>query len=96
MRTRYIVTYDICDPKRLRDVFHTVRGFGTHLQYSVFRCDLTAQALVELEAALLPILHHDQDQVLIIALGPTEGRGRRCIRSLGRAYQDETNRSVVV
>ena len=42
MRTSYLVCYDICDDKRLRKVFQTMRGYGDHLQYSVFECQLTA------------------------------------------------------
>jgi CRISPR-associated endonuclease Cas2 len=36
MRRNFIVTYDICDPKRLRKVFKLCKGYGIHLQYSVF------------------------------------------------------------
>ena len=28
MRTSYLVTYDICDEKRLRKVFHVMWGYG--------------------------------------------------------------------
>ena len=48
MRRLYLVAYDICDPKRLRKVFKTMRGFGEHLQFSVFQCDLTPMARVDL------------------------------------------------
>ena len=41
MRNRYIVTYDICDDARRTAVYKALRGFGDHLQYSVFRCDLS-------------------------------------------------------
>ena len=44
-RQSYVVTYDICDPKRLRRVYETLRGHGDHLQLSVFRCDLTRREL---------------------------------------------------
>jgi len=27
----YLVTYDICDPKRLRKVYRLMRGYGDHL-----------------------------------------------------------------
>jgi CRISPR-associated protein Cas2 len=37
MRQGYIVTYDVCNPKRLRKVFKTMQGYGEHLQLSVFR-----------------------------------------------------------
>src|ERR1039458_4021608 len=36
MRFSYLICYDICDDKRLRKVFQTMRGFGDHLQFSVF------------------------------------------------------------
>ena len=35
MQYTYIVCYDICDDKRLRQVFKTMRSYGDHLQYSV-------------------------------------------------------------
>lgn len=85
MRRLYIVTYDICDPKRLRQVFKTMKGFGAHLQLSVFQCDLPAADLVRMRAALTEIIHQVKDQVLIIDLGPTEGRLIKAIESLGRS-----------
>ena len=35
-RRRWIVAYDIRDPKRLRKVYEVVRDHGDRLQYSVF------------------------------------------------------------
>ncbi len=32
MRQTYIVSYDVCHPKRLRKVFKLMRGYGDHLQ----------------------------------------------------------------
>lgn len=86
MRRNYLVTYDIRDEKRLRKVFRLCRGFGEHLQYSVFECDLTAAEKVELEARLKELIHHDEDQVLFIDLGPTAQRGERTITALGITY----------
>ena len=86
MRNTYIVTYDISDNKRLRKVFKTMRGFGDHLQYSVFECQLTPADLVRLRAALAENIHHTEDQVLFVDLGPAEGRGDRVIAALGRPY----------
>jgi CRISPR-associated protein Cas2 len=86
MRNSYIVTYDISDDKRLRQVFKTMRGFGDHLQYSVFECQLTPTDLVRLRAELAGIIHHTEDQVLFVDLGPSEGRGDRVIAALGRPY----------
>lgn len=86
MRDSYLVTYDICDPKRLRLVFRTMRNWGDHLQYSVFECQLTRTDLIELKTELKQIIHETDDQVLLINLGPSDGRGERVIEALGQAY----------
>lgn len=86
MRQAHIVSYDISDPKRLRLVYRAMRGFGDHLQLSVFRCELNARELVELRACLSALIHHGEDQVLIIDIGPADGRGSDAIESIGRAY----------
>ncbi len=96
MRQRYIVTYDIADPVRLRKVFKAMKGFGEHLQLSVFRCDLTDLAMARLKAALLQVIDAQKDQVLIIDVGPTEGRGAEVFESLGKAYVDEGRKPNVV
>lgn len=96
MRTTYLVCYDICDPKRLRAVFKLMRGFGDHLQYSVFECQLTAMDLVKLRTALASIIHHTEDQVLFVSLGPAEGRGDRVITALGKPYTNVDAPCIVV
>lgn len=40
MRNTYIVSYDIADPKRLRQVFKTRKAWGDHLKFSVFECQV--------------------------------------------------------
>ena len=88
MRRLLIVTYDICDPKRLRRVFRAMKGFGQHLQLSVFRCDLTEMERFEMIGVLQGIIHHGEDQVLLIDLGPSEGRALR-VDSIGRPVPRE-------
>lgn len=86
MRITYLVCYDVCDPKRLRRVAEVCCDFGVRLQYSVFECDLNGAERAKLEGRLTEILHHDEDQVLFVNLGPAEGRGERVIAALGRPY----------
>ncbi len=38
MRHTYLVCYDISDDVRRSRVLKTMKGFGDHLQYSVFEC----------------------------------------------------------
>src|SRR5690606_3870490 len=96
MRQTYIVCYDICDAKRLRRVFKTLRGCGDPLQYSVFRCELTHRELVELRAELGAIIHHTEDQVLFVDVGPVSGRGSTSIAAMGKAYMAPERLAVVV
>ena len=95
MRTRYFVTYDISDDDRRNQVFKTLRGRGDHIQYSVFRCDLSDRERVALIAELHPLLNHAEDQILLVDLGPVDGRAANCVHALGRRYI-APERSVVI
>lgn len=95
-RTRFIVTYDISNPKRLRKVHKVMKDFGEPLQYSVFCCDLTASSRVRCEMALKEVIHHTEDQVLFVDLGPASGRGKLAVVSVGRQYTPPERRAMVV
>lgn len=86
MRITYLVCYDVADAKRLRRVFKTCKNYGDHLQFSVFECDLTEMEKARFETELKDLIHHTEDQVLFVRLGPAEGRGDRVITSLGQPY----------
>lgn len=94
MRTRWLVTYDISDPARLRRVYKTLRGYGDWLQLSVFRCELSKRERVVLQRLLEEQIHHGADQVLFVDLGPAEGRGGDAIEAVGRALVQK-RRAVV-
>ncbi|MCC6622973.1 MAG: CRISPR-associated endonuclease Cas2 [Deltaproteobacteria bacterium] len=95
-RETYIVTYDICDPKRLRVVYQTCRAFGEHIQYSVFRCDLSPLTRARLVAALDVVINHLEDQVLLIPLGPTDTNPDVDVESLGRPYRSRPRRVTIL
>ncbi len=85
-RLTFLVCYDIANDKRLRRVFKVCKNFGTHLQYSVFECELNPRERTKMERELRELIKHDEDQVLFVSLGPSEGRGDRVIASLGLPY----------
>jgi CRISPR-associated protein Cas2 len=95
VRNRYIVTYDIVDDHRRNAVYKALRGYGDHLQYSVFRCDLADRERVEMTATLHPLIDHTADQILVIDLGPIDGRALTCISSIGRAYRNPERNAVI-
>ena len=92
----YLVTYDIRDDKRLKRVFKKMRGFGQHLQYSVFRCQLSEANKVRMKAALAEIINHRSDQVLIFDLGPAEGVRAELVETLGQGYAVEERDAVII
>lgn len=96
MRNTYLVCYDISDDFRRARVLKTMKGYGDHLQYSVFECQLNATGLARCRHALAQVIHHKDDQVLFVDLGPTEGRGDRVISSLGRPYSPLDAPCIVV
>lgn len=63
----YIVSYDVREPKRLRRTAKKLLGFGSRIQYSLFRCRLTTEDLGRLNWELSKILD-DEDSLLIIEI----------------------------
>lgn len=96
MRKVHLVTYDVSDDRRRENVFRILRGFGDHLQFSVFRCETSASELVRLRGQLQEAINPFEDQVLFADLGPAEGRGREAIRALGRGYTHPDRHAIVV
>jgi CRISPR-associated protein Cas2 len=83
MRNVHLISYDICDPKRYRQIYKVMCGHGDPLQYSVFRCDLSAVELQSMKTTLWPLLNLAEDRVMIVDLGPVGGRGEKCIEYWG-------------
>jgi CRISPR-associated protein Cas2 len=96
VRRTYIIAYDISDPRRLRRVYRTMRGFGEHLQLSVFCCDLTAADRVRMIAALTDIVDNDADQVVLVDLGPTSANPIKAMEGIGRPLRVAGRHPVIV
>jgi CRISPR-associated protein Cas2 len=82
-RRRYLVAYDIREPRRLRAVHGAMKGFGDPLQYSVFLCDLTGSERVVMRAEIRDIMNEREDSVAIVDLGEAQARGMECFEFLG-------------
>lgn len=91
----YVISYDISDSKRWRRVFKVMHGYGKWLQLSVFQCRLSKMRAIQLEAALQEIVHHKEDHVLILDLGPAENVKPR-VRSIGKAFEPVSHKPVIV
>lgn len=91
----YIVTYDIASRRRWRRVFRTLEGYGEWLQLSVFQCRLTGKQRVQMAAALDAIIHHGEDHVVILDLGPADRLSLR-VESLGKRFEAVTREPIIV
>ena len=91
----YIVTYDIGDQKRWRRVFNIMNGYGQWLQLSVFQCRMTRQRHAELIALVDGIIHHGEDHVLLIDVGPAEHVDPRGV-SLGKDIEPLVREPVII
>ena len=94
-RKHYLISYDICDPKRLRHVARLMEGYGYRIQLSVFQCPLDDLRLEQLKADIHPVINHDEDQVLIVCLGPESEQTFRRFDYLGKPYKSAARLTIV-
>ncbi|VVB69159.1 CRISPR-associated endoribonuclease Cas2 [uncultured archaeon] len=91
----YIVSYDIREQKRLCRVHRCMKGFGEPVHYSVFRCDLTLKGKVEMVAALTDLINLEEDRVMIIDLGASDGKVENRIEFIG-AHEEHLERKFII
>ncbi len=91
----YIVTYDIADERRWRQVYRVMKGYGRWLQLSVFQCRLTRRRRQDMAAALEAIIHKRDDHVLIIDVGPATSVDLR-VESLGKTFESVKREAIIV
>jgi len=94
-RQRFLVCYDICNPKRLRRVEKTVKSFGSRIQFSVFECLLDGVHLQQLRSALSEIINSDEDQVMFVSLGPEAGTSNFRIETVGTPYESRSRVTIL-
>lgn len=94
-RRHYLVSYDVADDKRRTQLFKRLEGEGDHVQYSVFFCDCNPAELTRLRGEIDTIIHHTEDQVLLLDLGPAEHPLQDGLEVLGKPYQPAVRTLVV-
>ena len=63
-----VVAYDIADDRRRVRVMKLLKGYGEHIQESVFECDLDAARTRRLVRALRALIDPQADNVRLYAL----------------------------
>ncbi len=66
-RKWHLITYDVREPKRLRQVAAKLESYGERIQYSVFRCRLDTKELEKLHWELNQIMD-DVDDLLVMPI----------------------------
>jgi CRISPR-associated protein Cas2 len=94
-RRRYLISYDICDPKRLRRVAKMLESYGTRLQFSVFECALDEIRLEQAKAGLRQLINSDEDQVLFVSLGPEANDATLVVSAVGLPYTVRSRVTIV-
>ena len=94
-RRHFLVTYDVADDKRRDRIFEALKDHGDHIQYSVFLCDLSPVELATLRGVLRGSVHHTQDQVLLVDLGPARHELAQSIEAIGRVFAVEPRAKIV-
>jgi len=62
-RARWLVTYDIADPKRLTHLFKFLKKQGVPVQYSVFLVEASAIKMASLIVQIAKMIDSDADDV---------------------------------
>jgi CRISPR-associated protein Cas2 len=91
----YIVSYDIADDRRWRRVFRLMNGYGEWLQLSVFQCRMSVKRRAELIQLVDGIIHHAEDHVVFLDLGPADRVVAR-VTSLGKTFTPVSREAVIV
>ena len=72
-----------------------MKGYGCRIQYSVFRSELSDLERIKMISELSDMIHHGEDQVLVVDLGPVGGRSEACIKSIGLPYHPPENKARI-
>jgi CRISPR-associated protein Cas2 len=94
-RQCYLVSYDIADPRRLRQVARIMEGYGYRVQFSVFECALDDLRLEQLKTSLTQEIHSGEDQVLIVCLGPESEQTFNRFDWVGRPYRSASKVTII-
>lgn len=96
MRNGFMIAYDVADDKRLRKTHKKMLGFGDPLQYSVFYCELSPTERQLLKQELWAILDFTMDRIMLVDLGPANGRAEDCIEFWGKPRHEQERQCAII
>ena len=96
MQRCFLVCYDICDSKRLRFVFKTMKGYGEHWQYSIFFCKLRPIDRIRMQSELEEGMNQKEDKIIIVDLGYDEEKAKKAVTVLGPNLPEINNDILII
>ena len=94
-RRLYLCSYDVADDKRRDRLFDLLSGLGEHVQYSVFLCELTPREHASMIGAGSEIIHQEEDQLLVLNIGPSNLDWPVHLRCVGRCWTPLVRSSII-
>ncbi|MDA8142118.1 MAG: CRISPR-associated endonuclease Cas2 [Desulfobacteraceae bacterium] len=95
MEHTYLVCYDIREPRRWRKVYKTMKGYGDWLQLSVFQCRLSKEKVLHMSADLAELVDREQDNIMIIDLGPADTVKLR-VEVIGKPFEPIERKPLII
>lgn len=72
-----------------------MKGFGEAIHCSVFRCDLAPKGRMDM-VVISELIQHDVDRVMIIDLGPVDGKVAERIEFLSVHTKEPPRGAIIV
>jgi CRISPR-associated protein Cas2 len=94
-RRIYLCTYDVAEDKRRSKLFELLKDHGEHVQFSVFLCSLTATEVKRLGSTASEIIHHDEDQLLVIDIGPDQVDWTSSLACHGKTWSPTVRSQII-
>lgn len=81
----FMIVYDVRHPKRWRQLYKLMQGYGEWVQLSVFQCLLSPMRRAQLLGRIEEVIDMCEDHVILMDLGPSP-RERPNVLSLGKPF----------
>ena len=85
-RRMFLCSYDVADDKRRARLFDVLKDHGEHVQFSLFLCELSPTEYTRLVSLCREHVHAEQDQLLLLDLGPPAIDWTQCLAVLGKPW----------
>jgi CRISPR-associated protein Cas2 len=94
-RRIYLCTYDVSEDKRRTKLFELLKDHGEHVQFSVFLCSLTTSEVKRLGATATEIIHQEEDQLLVIDIGPDDVEWTTSLSCHGKTWSPTVRSQII-